>query len=142
MIYVCVPSPAGTIVIFSHNTYIERDGTRFLSSRKPEPSRPITQARLLLTSRRRLIIIVSPCRNNNSVTSVWRDRDTSHRDRKNWNNVVIDPTSIARAKKRLDITARRARSAKARLPVTPAIPWMYHRQGKVRPPKLYSLNYV
>lgn len=115
--------------------YTNTTRTQFLSPRKPEPSHPITQARLPFASRWRLIVIISPCRNN-SVTSGWRDRDTSHRDRKNWNTVVIDPTSIARVKKRLDITVRWARNAKARLPVTPAIPWMYHRQDKVSPPEL------
>jgi len=143
MIYVHVPSPAGTIVIFNHNTYIEHDEHKSFLHESRNPASAITQTRLPFVSQRRLIVTVLPRRNNSNVTSAWRDRDTSHRNRKNWNIVAIDPTSIARAKKRLDITARWARIAKVRLPVTPVIPWMYHRQGKVSSFKLlYFLNYV
>ena len=140
---VCVPPRAGTTIIFKHNMYTYKTRRNTISSfMKVGTLAPVTQTCLPFAAEGISSLSSRHCRNNNSVTSVWRDRDTSHRERKNWNTIAIDPTSITRIKKRLDITARRARNAKAKLPVTPAIPWMYRRQGKVSPSKLYSVNFI
>lgn len=83
-----------------------------------------------------------PFSNNNRMNLAQRDRDTSHRDRKNWNTAVIDPTSIATTKKRRDNTVRRVRSVRGKLLVTLVIPWMCLKHGKVSPSKPQSLNYT